>query len=270
MPASCSKRTASAAISGVCSAGFATTALPAASAAATWPGEDRERKIPRADADEHAAPAIAQLVGFAGRPRHRAAAPACARLRGVIAAISRPPRAHSATASSSVLPPSRLQQREQRIAVLLPADRRRVRARRRVLDRRRGPGGKALRRRVERLPIVASASTPADRAPSIGETPRARPSAHAVDQRRGIRRAGAISRAAHRGSRGRRIRRRRIRPLRLHRDRAAAGFADARAWPASAIQARGRFRIVAIGTSGSAATDTNDVLAPFSSSRRTR
>ena len=37
MPASCNSRTASAAISGVCSAGFATTALPAISAAVTWP-----------------------------------------------------------------------------------------------------------------------------------------------------------------------------------------------------------------------------------------
>ena len=37
MPASCSSRTAAAATSGVCSAGLATTALPAASAAATWP-----------------------------------------------------------------------------------------------------------------------------------------------------------------------------------------------------------------------------------------
>ena len=33
--------------------------------------EDRQRKIPRADADEHAAAAIAQLVAFAGRPRQR-------------------------------------------------------------------------------------------------------------------------------------------------------------------------------------------------------
>ena len=36
-PASCRMRTAAAAISGVCSAGFATTALPATSAALTWP-----------------------------------------------------------------------------------------------------------------------------------------------------------------------------------------------------------------------------------------
>ncbi len=36
-PASCSAATAAAATSGVCSAGFASTTLPAASAAATWP-----------------------------------------------------------------------------------------------------------------------------------------------------------------------------------------------------------------------------------------
>ncbi len=36
-PASCSRRMAAAAISGVCSAGFATTALPAIKAAVTWP-----------------------------------------------------------------------------------------------------------------------------------------------------------------------------------------------------------------------------------------
>ena len=36
-PASCSRRTAAAAIRGVCSAGLATTALPAISAAVTWP-----------------------------------------------------------------------------------------------------------------------------------------------------------------------------------------------------------------------------------------
>ena len=39
-----------AAISGVCSAGFASTGLPAASAALTSPDEDRQRKIPRRNA----------------------------------------------------------------------------------------------------------------------------------------------------------------------------------------------------------------------------
>ena len=54
-PASCSARMACAAMSGVCSAGFATTALPAASAAATCPAKmasgnfqgDRHAKTPR-------------------------------------------------------------------------------------------------------------------------------------------------------------------------------------------------------------------------------
>jgi hypothetical protein len=39
---------------------------------------------------------------------------------------------------------------------------------------------------------------------------------------------------------------------------------------ASAIQSCGRRRIVATGTEGSAATDTNEEFAPFSSRRRTR
>ena len=61
-PASCSSAPPRAAISGVCSAGLATTALPAASARRDLAGEDRQRKVPRADADEDAAAAIAQLL----------------------------------------------------------------------------------------------------------------------------------------------------------------------------------------------------------------
>ena len=71
MPLACSRRTISAATSGVCSAGFAITALPAASAADHLAGEDREREIPRADAGEHAAAAQAQPVRLAGRARQR-------------------------------------------------------------------------------------------------------------------------------------------------------------------------------------------------------
>ena len=41
--------------------------------------KDRQREIPRADADEHAAAAIAQLVALAGRPGQRSAAPASVR-----------------------------------------------------------------------------------------------------------------------------------------------------------------------------------------------
>ena len=49
--------------------------------------KDRQRKIPRADADEHAAPAIAQFVALAGRAGQRLRRKRGARLRGVIAAI---------------------------------------------------------------------------------------------------------------------------------------------------------------------------------------
>ena len=62
-------RVAKAAISGVCSAGLATTALPAASAAAALAAEDGEREVPRRDAGEDAAPAKRDAVGFARRSR---------------------------------------------------------------------------------------------------------------------------------------------------------------------------------------------------------
>src|SRR5262245_63684875 len=48
--------------------------------------EDRERKIPRADAHKDATPAIAERVALAGRPRHRLRAERAARLDRVIAA----------------------------------------------------------------------------------------------------------------------------------------------------------------------------------------
>ena len=49
--------------------------------------ENRERKIPRADADEDAAAAIAQFVALAGRARHRLRRKRDPRLRGVVAAV---------------------------------------------------------------------------------------------------------------------------------------------------------------------------------------
>ena len=49
--------------------------------------KDSERKIPWANADEHAAAAIAQLVALAGRPGHRLRRERNARLRAVIAAV---------------------------------------------------------------------------------------------------------------------------------------------------------------------------------------
>ena len=85
-PASCSSATASAAISGVCSAGLATTRIAGDERGRDLAEEDREREIPRADADEHAAAAMMQLVGLAGRARHRLRDERAARLGGVVAA----------------------------------------------------------------------------------------------------------------------------------------------------------------------------------------
>ena len=55
--------------------------------------EDRQREIPRADADEHAAAAIAQLVALAGRARQRLRARARGAPRPRSSGRSRPPRA---------------------------------------------------------------------------------------------------------------------------------------------------------------------------------
>ena len=71
MPAWCISSTASAPISGVCPAGLAMTALPAASGADDQAGEDRQREIPRRNAGEHAAAVQAQLVLLAGRAGQR-------------------------------------------------------------------------------------------------------------------------------------------------------------------------------------------------------
>ena len=75
MPASCSSRTAAAAISGVCSAGLASTALPAASAAAIWPVKMAsgkfhglmQAKTPRPPSDQRVASPVGP--GSCSRPK---------------------------------------------------------------------------------------------------------------------------------------------------------------------------------------------------------
>ena len=86
-PASCSSLTASAAISGVCSAGFAATALPAISAAVTCSRKIASWKIQRRYRDEDAPAAQAKDVALAGRSRNRLAlTEQVASLRGIVAA----------------------------------------------------------------------------------------------------------------------------------------------------------------------------------------
>ena len=66
MPASCNRRTAAAAVSGVCSAGLATTALPAASAAATWPVKIASGKFHGEMQAKTPRPCNVDLVALAG------------------------------------------------------------------------------------------------------------------------------------------------------------------------------------------------------------
>ena len=86
-PPRCRSAAARAATSGVCSAGFATTALPAASAALDLAGEDRQRKVPRADTREHAAPvpATSRFDSPAGPGKLQRSGEIRARLRRVVA-----------------------------------------------------------------------------------------------------------------------------------------------------------------------------------------
>ena len=131
MPAACRMRTASAAISGVCSAGLATTRVAGGKRGGHLAEEDRERKIPRADADEHAAAAIAQLVALAGRARHRLRERACAAPRAHSSGRNRPPRElPRAHRRASCRPPLAAARSAGRAA--LPEDRSRARARRRA------------------------------------------------------------------------------------------------------------------------------------------
>ena len=62
MPASCISATARAAISGVCSAGLAMTALPAASAPRIWPEKMASGEVPGRDAGDHAAGSASALA----------------------------------------------------------------------------------------------------------------------------------------------------------------------------------------------------------------
>ena len=82
------------------------------------PGEDREREIPRADADEHAASAVMQFVGLAGRPRHPLGHERNARLCGVVAAEVGG-LAHLGECIVQCFSAFDLHQRDERIAVLL-------------------------------------------------------------------------------------------------------------------------------------------------------
>ena len=237
-PASCSSRTAAAAISGVCSAGLATTALPAASAAATWPVKIASGKFHGLMQTNTPRPRwCSSLVSPVG-PGMRSRRERTARLAPRSSGRSRPPRAlrRAHRRASCRLRP---QQRDQRVAVAARRDRRRVRAR----PRAPRPASPSRPRNPPRCDLARDRASPrhADRA--VDRRRRARAS-RMPSTARAVRLRAPAARAAPRGSRGRRTRRPPNSSAPAHRDRAAAECADAARARRPRSSACGRFRIV--------------------------
>ena len=96
-----------------CSAGFAMHRVARGERGGDLAGEDREREIPRADADEHAAAGELELVALAGRPgqsSRRGEQRARARRSS---GGGRPPRAPRRGCPRACGPPSRTQERDE-------------------------------------------------------------------------------------------------------------------------------------------------------------
>ena len=70
-PARWKSAIAAAAIKGVCSAGLARTLFPATKRRGDLPEKDRQRKVPRADAEKHAAPMTMETIVFSRRSSQR-------------------------------------------------------------------------------------------------------------------------------------------------------------------------------------------------------
>ena len=118
MPASCISRMAAAAISGVCSAGLAITELPATSAAAIWPVKIASGKFHGLMQTNTPRPRwCSSLVSPVGPGMRSGASGARACARVVAAEVDR--LAHLRQRIVERLAAFRLQQRDQRVAVLL-------------------------------------------------------------------------------------------------------------------------------------------------------
>ena len=280
-PPRCSSRTAAAAISGVCSAGLARTVLPAAKRARNLPGENRQRKIPRRDAGErrrgHAAKARCLRPSD---PGSLIAPSNCARARdGVIAQEGRSPRAlrqaHWAT-SCRLAHSERHQMRavrskqiggafqDLRRALHRPA--RPIRAarggnlQRIALHRRRSrfddfaDYAPAIRRIEHGIARALSLSAAHDRSARVARF------SSAIRMRRDDRRADRRDRSTES----------RDEFLRPGKHRSRLAIRGLRWGCAGSQRATGSATISSTGDLSSASRLTKDVLAPFSSSRRTR
>ena len=214
-------------------------------------GEDRERKIPRADADERAAPSQPVAVLLAGRAgKERVAGEEPARLGRIVAAeIDR--LAHLRDAVVERLAALAGKQRDQPVAVRLDRVGGALQDRRALLRRRRLPGG--MRRR--RPQSTAAFARP-----------------RALHRRTGPAVIGAARDACRR--------RRGERPARLPNSspreflRAPKSFSGSampewRGERPARLSAGGTSRL-STGTAWSLTALTKEELAPFSRSRRTR
>ena len=270
MPASCRRRTACAAISGVSSAGLASTGLPAASAAATWPVKIASGKF-------HG---LMQTTGPSGRCV--ALSKPSRDLGGVVAQeVDR--LAHLGDGVGQRLAGLAHDQAEQGAACALPSGRRRAAGRRRARPaasrpRRRGGGGLG-EGRVHRLGRRLDDAGRRCRGGRRGCAPRAPrrspPRRRPAAARRvsgGVAAGEQGARRARRGAarssgRGRRSSAARRRTGRAAGRSAGAGRRRAR-WPAPPRP--GRRSAPRSGPRASAMRLTKEELAPFSSRRRTR
>ena len=112
-------------------------------------GKNRQREIPRADANEDATAAISQLIALTGRARQELWHQCAASLAGVVAAIIRR-LAHFRNAIVERLAAFDLQQRDQPAAVLLDEIAGAFKRRRTIRDRPFAPRRKCDQRRSER------------------------------------------------------------------------------------------------------------------------
>ena len=245
--------------------------------------EDRERKIPRADADEHAAAAQLQLVALAGRARQAHARCAnSARARRRSSAGNRRPRAPRRCCPGSCVPASRTQ----RATSSAHARSNRSAARSSTVGalarRRLVPVRLRTRRGVERAPRRGRrphrSTVPMTSARFAGLRSLCRATLAQLARRRSRPRVPALATPrAPTPQRARRARRigeihaARIQSRSGRTARAAAGCADV---PSAAAR---RTSVDGIGddlvrwqSAHRTMRLTNDVLAPFSSRRRTR
>ena len=246
-------RTAAAATSGVCSAGFATTALPAASAAATWPRKIASGKFQGEIATKTPRPRRRSTFDSPVGPGSASPAPNSARAcDGVVAAeIDR--LAHLRDRVVDGLAGLRLEEVEERARGAPPGGRppSRAPAARRSTGRL-GPGAEARaggrHGAVRAVSVAASTTWPTTVRPSIGldQRPRSRPPEPRPSITRGSARNGAGGAGADLGARaprarpGGRTRRRANSAARARRGRAAGAASGGARAPATTTMSAGR------------------------------